>query len=162
MARFLYQVFPPSRRRTGLVFLASFWLTGLFAGVGLFLRSDDTALSMMCGAQGCPVSIVHPAVFLPFLLSAFALAIRQGWLIALISFGKAFLMAYMICLIQAVYPLGSWLAVGLLLFGSLLSAAVLWVYWLRAPDKSVVGWLTALAMIGCADRWIISPFLAGL
>lgn len=162
MARFLYQVFPPSRRRTGLLFPASFWLAGLFAGVGLFLRSDDTALSMMYGAQDCPVSMVHPAVFLPFLLSAFAFAIRQGWLIAIISFGKALLMAYMICLIQALYPLGSWLAVGLLLFGSLLSAAVLWVYWLRAPGDGVLGWLTALTLIGCADRWIISPFLAGL
>lgn len=162
MARFLYSNFFFSGRRIRSVFLAVFWMLGLFFGFRMFLRADAAFLSLMCRVRCHRVSIIGMAgvLFLPFLLSAFAVSLRQHWLLPVIAFVRAACLAFIALGIVNVYP-GGWLAVLLLQFGSLVGDVILWVFWLR-PGSSNGIYFLALAAIGCVDCFFLSPFLVGL
>lgn len=164
MARLLYQVFPSSRRRSYLFFLAFFWLLGLYSGFLLQLWTDDSFFSLMYRVQRCRVSIVGCAgvLLLPFLFSAFAVYLHQAWLLVPVVYGKALLLACAVLSVHSIYPAGSWLAAPLLLFGSFFGGCVLWVYWLRPSAGHSGAYIAVLALLGSVDYFIISPFLAVL
>lgn len=164
MARFLYSNSFLLRRRIHCIFLAVFWMLGLYFGFRLSLRADATLLSWMCQVRSHPVSIIGMAggLFLPFLFSALAVSLRQNWLLPAIAFLKAWLFAYIAWSIWRTYPAGGWLAVALLQFSSIWGSLILWVYWLRPGAGSSGAYLLALALVGSVDYFVISPFLVSL
>lgn len=164
MARFLYPNSFLLRRRIRCIFLAVFWMLGLYFGFRLSLRADATFLSWMCRVGSRPVSILGMAggLFLPFLCSALVVSLGQNWLLPVIAFLKAWSFASIAWGLWGVYPSGGWLAVGLLQFSSILAGAILWVFWLRPGEGGLGPYLLALALVGCGDYFVISPLLVSL
>lgn len=168
MARLLYHDFQQFRRRMYWLPLAIFYVFGLLNGGYLFLRADESFVSMMYRAASCRVSIAGLAavIFLPFLFSAFAVSLRRPWLLWLVVYGKALCFAYVALGILAAYGRGGWLALPLLMFSDVFTIPVLWVYWLRSSASEgsrlvPICWMW-LMFIGSLDYFIISPFVASL
>lgn len=169
MARFFFHNLPRRERNCSQFILAFSWLSGLLCGAFALLSADNRIISLMRSVALAPVSIVGLlcAILFPFLFSASAVYFsKPGWLFP-ISFGKAFLFAYVSTGIVQAFGSAGWLIRFLLLFGNCASIPVLYWFWLRhLPGcRRSLGWEDILAisitmLIGSVHYRIIVPFLA--
>lgn len=157
------------QRKVCRFLLAFSWIAGLIGGIGLCHTAGPSFVSWMRGVCECPVSIGRLTAFtaLPFLLSALAVfASRPGLL-----FGLAFIRGVSLSFVCAAVSLGwgiaGWLARWLLCFGSLLSAPILYGYWLRHVGRyrpfsflETALLISAAGIFGSCHYFVIAPLLA--
>ena len=163
LARFLHHDFQRTARRMDRGALAFFWMLGLLAGGWLFSSPDNSVSSLMSLALFRQASIVGlvGVLLLPFLITAFAVLLRWQWLLRTAVFCKALSFSCVALGILYFFGEGGWLAFPLLMFSSVCSLPVLWMYWLR-PGDGEWGYGALLILIGSLDYFIISPFAAAL
>lgn len=162
-----FHMFSASLQRKGCRFLLAFcWISGLVSGIGLCRAAGPSFVSWMRGVCQCPVSIGRQCALtmLPFLLSATAVFASRPGLLYSIAFGKGCLLSFVAAAVQSGWGSAGWLARWLICFGSLLSAPVLYGYWLRhiGRRRNFSLWKTALLFavaggIGSIHFFIIAP-----
>ena len=134
MVQHIRSIFSWWLRNRGCILLAFSWLSGFAAGVWFYTRNLYALSSLMRRIAFAPVSIVGLlfAFLFPFLFSALAVHFHTPMWIFPISVCKAFLFA--VASIGVIDSMGSagWLFRILLLAGDVLSAPVLYLYWLRS------------------------------
>lgn len=174
----LYPLFPirPSGDRLRSckhrqVLLAVCWILGILCGTFLSISAADLPLALMRGMYDPAVSIVSVlyVVYLPFLLSAFAVLLSAPAMILPVCFGKAFLCAYSFCCVFRTFGAIGWIISGIFLFPDWAALPVLYWYWrsvlVRNGRRGLSSFCMAagiLAGIAWLDLRIISPFGAGL
>jgi hypothetical protein len=150
--------------------MPALFFIGMFCGF-IFANCSDSFVSLMRQAASCPVTIVglFAVLFLPFLLTAFAVLISCPAAVLLLAFGKAFLVGA--CSAACVLTFGGsgWLIRMLLLFSDFASIPVLYWLWLQCFSRenrcmiySFLITFTALVVIGSIDFCVIAPFLASV
>ena len=139
---------------------------GMLAGCFVAIVSGETLSSVMRMALLCPVSIVGLSVslFLPFLLSTFAVYLHKAFVLVCICVLKAFSFS---CALTANAMLAASAGeprILLLMFSdSLMFPVLCWFHVLdhgRCSFGCAMLCLTLLTAIGCTDYWFISPLLA--
>ncbi len=168
MARFLHSIDSFTFRKYNPFFLALSWILGLGYGVFVFRNTGSDLVSLM------PLAVMRqPSIFglllssvLPFLFSAFAVYICVPGLLLVISFVKAFLLAYVSCGIFSAFGSCGWLIRWLLLFTDLIGTVFLYLYWLRHISgvrvfsfRRFAGYLSVLFLTLWVDISCISPLL---
>lgn len=160
--------FPSNLRRRRRIFLAFCYLAGLVAGVILAAQADSSFSSWMRTAVFQRVSIVSllSVLFLPFLISAFAVFYGWSFLLYPICFLKSLSFGYCCAGISILFGAAGWLGCWLLLFSQLLAMPILLFYWMRHIDglqKPLLSEAALLAsilyLVGSLDHCLISPFL---
>ena len=156
----------PVRKGTAYV-LAVFWLAGILYGILCFAvaRSDLSALMRSTITGSVSIVGLLSAVYLPFLLSAFALLFSLPWMLFCVCFCKAFLFAFVSLGLLLSFPGGGWLFRYFLLFGDCAVLPVLYWYWLHSISvPSVSRWFPTI-LTSCAgilavglDYRVISPY----
>ena len=148
-------------------FLCLFWVLGFLLG------ADNSSLfydlnSLMRGGLLCSVSIVSllTVSFLPFLFSAFVVAIGLRWLLYPICFLKAFCCSFACTAIHVAFGSAGWLMCFLLAFSDLLTMPMLFLYWLRHisdlrffSGTECVFFLSIYTLIGCIDYYYVAPLV---
>ena len=153
------------------LFLLLSWILGCALGVLTGMNAGDTYVSLMRGAVRYPVSIVGLviSVYLPFLLSAFAVYLGKPGLLYIVCFLKSW--AFTLAAYGTVVAFGyaGWLVQFLLQFSDILLLWLLYWFCLRhiskteASAKRDFGICTAAIAAVCGiDYCVISPFLVGL
>lgn len=153
------------------VLLAVCWILGILCGTFLSISAADLSPVLMRGIYVSAVSIVSVlyVVYLPFLLSAFAVLLSAPAMILPVCFGKAFLCAYSFCCVFRTFGAIGWIISGVFLFPDWAALPVLYWYWrsvlARGGCRGISAFCIAagiLAGIAWLDLRIISPFGAGL
>lgn len=170
MARFLHQDFLPRDHRRNHWILAFFWVAGLAFGTFSAFAAGPSLFLMMRGAAHGSLSIVSllATLYLPFLLSAFAVFLSAYWLIFPLSFAKGFLFAFVSAGIVGAFGSAGWLFRLFLCFADHLSAPVLYWFWMYCLNNQsgirlqflLTG--SCLFLIASTEYSVISPFLADL
>ena len=162
---------PFTLRKNGHLFLALSWSLGLLTGILFSLSAGNPLVSLMRTAAFGRVSILGllTAILLPFLLSALAVCLQLPWLFFPISFGKAFLAAFLGCALVSAYGTAGILVRFLLMFSECFSLPFLFWYWIRYISlRNRPSALAApivflfLVLIGIFDFYFVSPFLAAV
>ena len=157
------------QRKGCRLLLAFCWIFGLIGGMGLCRAADPSFLSRMRGVCFCPVSISRLIAFtlLPFLFSALAVFASHPGFLCGIAFVRGFVLSFVTMVISLSWGSAGWLARWLLCFGSLLSAPLLYGYWLHhiGRHQPFSLWKTALfftaaGILGSCHSFIFVPFLA--
>ncbi len=155
--------------RHSSIILASCWCAGLLLGIMAAASAGESLISKMRSAASQPVSIVPFLAYVPFLLSAIVIHLRQPWFILPCSIIKAFLFGYCAFAVMLGFEQSGWLVVFLFLFSDAVSIPILYFYWLRCIKGSCAKgyWfsgccLAALLAVGLIDYCWIAPFLADL
>ena len=152
-------------------FLAVVWCAGLILGVKFASAPSAASVSLMGQAPLCPASIVGlmGAALLPFLLTAFAVFLKQPWMILLIAFCKAVSFGYSGILTIMAFGSSGWLVRLLLMFTDICTVPVLCWLWLRHIPGNLQITSADLALgaaavigFGSLDYCLISPYLAML
>lgn len=158
-------------RKGCLLFLASFWCTGLILGVYAASLTDNILPSLMRSAVYSPVSIVGllGVYLLPFLFTAIAVFLSKSWLILPICFYKSF--SYGMCAHAVTLTFGNsgWLLQLLFLFSDTVMLFLLCWFWIRhiagmrvsvVRDATIC--IVVFIILGILDCCCVSPFLAML
>ena len=158
--------------RRGYVTVLAFTLcTGFVLGsvVSLLLVDYDYSLMRTAAESGVSIVSLLPVIILPFLLTAFAVLLRQRWLLILFGFTKAFLFSFALTCVVSQYASSGWLISMLLLFSDILTFPVLCWVWIRVlihPAEELLPKLSfVLIPLLCTvyfDAQFISPFLVHL
>lgn len=144
------------------------WSIGLVSGIA-FGHCTESIASLMRGAMFCDVSIVGlcAVVFLPYLLTAFAVFFSRSAFLLLLAFSKAFFLGACSAAVDCAFGDAGWLIRLLLLFSDWASIPVIYWLWLRcfrvekeSLYSAFTGVLVILILIGSFDYWFIAPFLA--
>ena len=171
MDRFVHLILPTHSCKEPSIHLACSFLAGLLSGACVSIAASKSLLPMMLAAANSCVSIsgLLSAMLLPLLFSAFAVYIRQNWLLIPIAFVKAFLFAFLGIGVMSAFGNAGWLVRWLLMFSDSLTLPLLWWFWLRAfssgrTDALRFAALVAVAavLIGSLDYSVVSPFAAML
>lgn len=150
--------------------LAAAWFFGLLIGIFSAASASETLLPIMRGVVSCPVSIpgLLFAVYMPFLLSAFA-AYFCPPLIYAYSVCKAFSFGYCAYGIILTFGNAAWLICFLFLFSDFCLLPVLYLFWLRhisdGRSQLLFEFLICLliaSVVACIDISWISPYLLKL
>ena len=151
--------------------LAFSWLFGMVLGCVTCIHCREQAEELILQSVAAVPSFVGAVsvVFLPFLLSAFAVSICEPWLLLIISTFKAFSFTFCAWGVCLAFGQSSWLVLFLFLFSDLCLIPFQYFYWLRHirsskhPSACELPVLLAIALsVGCVDYWFISPFLVSL
>ena len=151
--------------------LLSFWALGSALGTVVACRISQEAASAVRNAVSQPVSISGVLVVdvLPFLICGLAIVFAELWLIPFIACAKAFGFAFNACAITVAFGSSGWLIRCLLLFSDMLLIPALCVFCLRYSKRNLVrmrreihAWAVLVALVGCLDFCVVSPFLARL
>ena len=157
--------------RNPLILFSLVWTFGLLSGSASALCSDDSLSSTMLAALDCSLSIsgLLGALFLPLLLTAFAVFISQPFLVLPAIFLKAFLFSFVGTGVLCAYQASGWLARGFLMFSDILTLPVLWWIWMQSASESGTVFFHRLipaaflfALIGCFDYAFVAPLWARL
>lgn len=160
----------PQRRKGPRLLLALTWLSGWLCGLLFAFLSDDFLISLMRGTLTAPVSIVRllGASTLPFLISTFAVFLLRPILLP-VCFLRAFLSGLLSGGLVRVFGSSAWLIRFFLMFGDILTAPILYWFWLRGVQNrhrpsfwETAACISAALLIGSVDYRFISPFLARL
>lgn len=171
MDRFLHLNFSFLRCRTLRPILAFVWICGLVSGAFISLSADEFLASTMHALIRSDMSIsgLLAALFLPFLISFFAVYLSQNWLLLIVAFFKAFLFAYTGAGLILSFDAAGWLLCLLLLFGDVLTLPALWLLWLRCLHSSGrSAWCSSIPSVivagfaGIFEYCVVAPFLASL
>lgn len=169
MAQILHHRFSSLWRKWCTAFLALSMLAGFLFGMTVYVRADFFFLPMMRRSVAEPVSIVSLllSLYLPFVLSAFAVYVSAPGMLLFICFGKSFLFALMAMGVWDMFGYTGWIVYMLLFFAEFLSFPVLYFFWQRhisGESKRLL--LTVLLfspvflLIGSVFFRLISPLLA--
>lgn len=151
--------------------LACSFLLGLLSGGCIFTLTSDSFSSLMRGAAFGSMSIISllSVLLLPFLFSAFAVYVRQSWLLMPISFLKAFFFSFLYVGLSCTFGGAGWLVRTMLMFSDILTLPVLWWFWLKLLQWEGQGFyrqfLLPMAVeiaIACFDFSMVSPWAAQL
>lgn len=161
-----------SRKRSCL-FLAFFWVSGLFLGMAAFSFGADTLAGLMrrCFFCNLPYEVQVGVVITSAFLSALVAFYSDDGMLLLLCFGKAFLFGFVS--LGVLYSFGSagWLISFLLLFCNYTEIPFLYLFWtcsLQHPGTKchfiIRSILLSIACIGLLliNYSIISPILACL
>lgn len=149
----------------GLLF---FWLFGILFGCFLSVTYFDSISSLMRIAFYQRVSIVGSliCVFLPMILSAWAVVKNRSCFVFLICFLKAVAFAFCSGLISELFGDAGWLVRFLFLFSDHFTLIILFVLWVRSfhCDSHFLWneWAYCFLLAGIVvilDQFIISPFI---
>ena len=171
MNRFPYFAVPDGVQFDKRRFLGLFWIVGLLAGGSCFLFGADHLIPQMRVSLNGNVSIVcfFCLIFLPPFLSILAASTGMHSLLYVIAFGKAFLYAFASMALLLSFGSAGWLVRLLLGFSGILSAPVLYWFWLRClcPGSGLSAleiffFISVFLLIGSIDYCLITPFWAGL
>lgn len=171
VTRFFHPLFSFKYHRNISDFVLSFlWLAGFLFGAVLASRGVFSFSLWMRTADFGSMSIVWLffTLLLPFLFSAFAVSIRQKWLIYVFAFFKAFLFSFCLSGILGCCYGAGWLVCFLLFFSEFFLMPWLFFFMLRCLrsesgillESSLFSAVVFLAV--SVDRCFISPFLASL
>lgn len=156
---------------TAELFLLLCWVCGCALGVLTGMNAGDIYASLMRGAVRCPVSIVGLviSVYLPFLLSAFAVYLGKSGLLYIVCFLKSWAFTLAAYGTVAAYGSAGWLVQFLLQFSDILLLWLLCWFCLRHIGKTTAPvnrdfriCTAAVAAVCSIDYCVISPFLVGL
>ena len=158
-----------SKGRFTFVLFSAFWLSGLLFGFHYVPYAGEIYVSLMRSATLCPVSIVGltATVFVPFLLTAFAVYCNKTGLLLLFCFCKAFMHALCAGGISLAYGKADWLVRILLLFSDCCSLPLFSWFCLRCLrfgtqhlKRDLWRCLAVLIPVCGFDYMVVSPFLA--
>ena len=147
--------------------LAFSWLFGMVLGCVTCIHCREQAEELILQSVAAVPSFVGAVsvVFLPFLLSAFAVSICEPWLLLIISTFKAFSFTFCAWGVCLAFGQSSWLVLFLFLFSDIFLIPALYFYWVRHIHLDRISiWgnglyiLYALAIFAL-DYWVIGPFL---
>lgn len=142
---------------------------GILAGCLVAVVADETLSSVMRMALMCPVSIfgLSASLFLPLVLSAFAVYLRKTSVLICIIVLKAFSFSCALTALAALIAAEGEMRILLLMFSDFLMFSVLCWFWLHVLEygrgclfRCTLLCLMLLTAIGCTDYWFISPLLA--
>jgi len=170
MAAFFRRFLLSVNRNSVLLALAFMWFMGSLFGIILTEQSGNSYYLLMRTAASSRVSIVGliASVYLPFLLSAFAVYTNKPRFIYFICFVKAALLAQGALAVALAFGSASWLARFLLQFTDLLLAPVLCWFVIRllsgvvALKRDFCFCSVIFLMTGSLDYCVVSPFLVML
>ena len=170
MGNFIRRILPFFLRNRVLFLFVCFWCTGLVAGTYLASLIPESFLLLMRTAGSFRVSIVglFASVYLPFLLSAFAVYIGRCNFLYIFCLLKALLFALSASVCVDAYNCAGWLVHILLQFSDILLLPVLCWFSIRSLTgcgglKRDFSLCSALYFIvGSMDYCIVSPFLVML
>ena len=157
------------QRKVCRFLLAFSWIAGLISGIGLCHAAGPSFVSWMRGVCEYPVSIGRLTAFtvLPFLLSALAVFASHPGLLFGIAFARGVSLSFVCAAVTLCWGNAGWLARWLLCFSGLLSAPILYGYWLRhiGRRRPCSFWETALlfssaGIVGSCHYFVIAPLLA--
>ncbi len=160
-----------SWRRICKLLLALCWHLGLLAGVLAAAQMDPELLSLMRRALSSPVSIVGllAVLLIPFLFSAFAVLMNTPWIVLGICFAKAYSFGFVSMAVCQAFGNAGWLIRWMLLFSSVMTAPVLFWFWLRQISGNNGSlWIDFLLcavlvlFLGILDYRFVAPFLQEL
>jgi hypothetical protein len=143
----------------------------IFCGIAAVSCAGTQVSSLMREAFIRPVSIVSLAitVFLPLLISAFAVFTSRLWVLYPLAFYKAFVFSFSAYGALIAFGSAGWLIRFLLLFSDFLLLPVLYFFWHRqisGSGKKFKSDFTVCSLIAAAvcglDLTVISQFLSGL
>ena len=149
------------------IWLACWWIAGLFSGVFIYTQVHREVSSLMQSADFSSVSI--PGLLLgmlfPLLLSFVILGYDLRYLIYGCAFGKACLFSFCACGFWDTFGSAGWLVLGLFLFHDSILCVVLYLFWLRhLPKRADVSLCSMLSygcwcvLIGSLDYCYVMPF----
>ena len=168
MGRFSLFLHSAAHCKAPLLHLASTWLLGLVSGAAAAASCDGSAVlipeTFLTQTPGFVTLL--PVTLLPLILATSAAYMSVPVLQPTIAFGEGFLFAYAAVFITRTYCDAGWLICALVMFSSFMTLPVFW-YLLSTPDKPrfwhrAAASAVAVALICCADCYVISPFLASL
>lgn len=152
-------------------FLAFFWILGWVFGIWTASESELDCRFWMYGIFDSSISILSLLFFsfLPFLISIFLVLQNTSYLLPLIAFGKAFILAIVSFFVLITYGSAGWLIGSLYLFSDLCLLPVLFFFWSRyvsgkrVPSSwEITGYCVWAIFVSSIDLCIISPFGASL
>ena len=168
MARFFHSIHSYAIRKCDKFVLALSWAAGFGSGCVLFRYAGSNLVTQMPLAVNCQLSIfgLLIPVFLPFLISAFAVYLCAPKLLFWVSFLKACLFAYVSCAVHGVYGDAGWLIRSLFLFTDMIGTVLLYHYWQRHisgtrkfSGRTFAKYQAVLFLVAWLDHCYISPLL---
>ena len=171
MVRFFHSELSLASRRVNITALAVALGFGFLSGSFIAAQSSANGYSMIGIAAGQSVifSSLLSVAALPFLFTAFAAYIRQGWLLIGIAFAKAFVFSYFSAGVMHLYGASGWLVLVMLLFTDLFALPLLCWVWIRILNHGPKILLRSLSIaflllfaIAFLDYRFISPNLVNL
>lgn len=152
-------------RRTLVVCLC--WIAGLFGGILMAVKADDSFLSLMRLSAKAQVSIVSllPGSLLPFLIAAYAVNIHQFWILYSAAGLKAFCFSVCACLLVRSFGSAGWLVQPMFQFCGTVTAVVFCWYCIRLTRiglkaRDLIGCILLCSAVAVFDYLVVSPFLA--
>ena len=145
-------------------------IAGLLFGCSYAGSVDASVYAGVLSTPGLTFSFAGflTVLFLPFLFTAFAVFIKQQWLLYPICFVKFFAFGFCSFLILSVFSPAGWLVRFFLLFSdSLLLPVLVWI-WFNAVENGkekgefLIYSAAAVLTIGSLDYFGIAPYLSGL
>ncbi len=161
---------PASTCKTGCLLLSLIWCLSLGTGVIFSFIMQPSAVSLMCIAPQCRVSILGLImIFLPpLILSAAAVKFSLPALIYLTAALDGAAMGYFLSGVVLAFGPAGWLPGSLLSFSKLLfTVPKLWFFFLCLENHNrlfsgLAICIFAAMIIGLFDYFLISPFLYAL
>ena len=146
------------------------WIAGLLIGMLLAARFDSSFFSLMRPTLGGRVSIVRQlaAIFLPFLIAAFAAYANKLWLVYLLCLFKSCAFIYCSLAIYSGYGSAGWLVRIFLQFSDIFSLPLFCWFCIKiiTGEHSAVNNLLVCiiyaAIIVCIEHFAVLPFTAQL
>ena len=153
--------------RISPLLLSLSWLFGMTLGCISCQKCQEQSVAMIHQNVSAIPSMVGAGsvVFLPVLLSAFAVSICEPCLLLVISTFKAFSFSFCAWGVCLAFGQSSWLVLFLFLFSDICLIPALYFYWLRhIRQGSSSGWSNGLLLVYAllifiADYWVVGPFL---
>lgn len=147
------------------------WSLGLVCGVWFAFSAGEAYFSLMRSAPSVRTSIISlwGILFLPFMISAFAVLMDTPALFFSVGFAKSFLLAFTSVGALSAFPAGGWLVRWLLMFSQICISPALLLFMLRCMSgskRSLPGICAAAGgyaiLVASIDHYYIAPFLSEL
>lgn len=147
------------------------WILGLVCGVWFAFSAGESYFSLMRSAPTARTSIISlwGILFLPFMISAFAVLMDTPVLFFSVSFAKSFFLAFTSVGALLAFPTGGWLVRLLLMFSQICISPVLLLFMLQCLSgnkQSLPGTCAAAGgyaiLVASIDHCYIAPFLSEL
>ena len=171
MVRFFRTRYSLESRKVSATVLAFALLAGYTLGSYLATGAAHSTFLLMRTAVSSRVSIVCllPVILLPFLFTAFAVSIRQLWMLIPLAFCRAAAFGFLASVVLCSFGSSGWLVFTLLLFSDCISMPLLCLFLLRSIHKAgrdtfrnfliISSVLFGIVSLDCK---FISPFLVSL
>ena len=137
MDRFLHRSFAAFSYRISCFVFAIFWIAGLLSGILMSCCADVSLFRVMLSDLDVRLSIVSflSVLLLPLLLSFLAAYLKCPFVICVIAYLKAFLLAFVGMVILRSFRSAAWLIHFLMMFSDMLILPVLWWFWIQEVRK---------------------------